>query len=362
MLAEDDPVKMEMDIVDEQLDTTARTFMGLTVGCARCHDHKFDPIPQADYYSMAGIFKSTKTMENFKVVAKWHEYVLAPKEDLDRLKAHEDKIKAKQSEISRITKADNTKLVAEAREKAGAYLLAADDVLRYERIRLKPIMGGSRNSSGAVIRDASSFDLGNVPRKLEKENANVPKDQTGSCFAEYVITLPSKGDYQIDILEQEAGHGTPDILVNGVLMRKGAPPVQNRAASPDAGGWSVAGIFPFNAGRNTIRLEQKTRFSYFEKLLAAPSPLAAGETEPKTLAQVARRFGVNPGFLEQWVEEMGRSKGAPHSILFAWFAFGDDELFPTPIPPDISATARLRSIRAREPRDRSLLSRRSTDR
>src|SRR2546430_7839790 len=49
--------------------------MALTVGCARCHDHKFDPIPQADYYSMAGIFKSSKTMENFKVVAKWHEYV-----------------------------------------------------------------------------------------------------------------------------------------------------------------------------------------------------------------------------------------------------------------------------------------------
>ena len=69
-------------------------------------------------------------------------------------------------------------------------------------------------------------------------------------------------------------------------------------------------------------MEQKTRFSYFENLLAAPSPLGAGETEPKTLAQVARRFGVNPGFLEQWVEEMGRSKGAPHSILFAWFAFG----------------------------------------
>lgn len=57
MLAEDDPVKMQMDIVDEQLDTTARAFMGLTVGCARCHDHKFDPIPTADYYAMAGTSK-----------------------------------------------------------------------------------------------------------------------------------------------------------------------------------------------------------------------------------------------------------------------------------------------------------------
>src|SRR5262249_48893682 len=55
MLAEDDPVKMEMDIVDEQIDTVGRTIMGLTLGCARCHDHKFDPVPAADYYSLAGI-------------------------------------------------------------------------------------------------------------------------------------------------------------------------------------------------------------------------------------------------------------------------------------------------------------------
>ncbi len=77
MLAEDDPVKMEMDIIDEQVDTVGRVFMGLTLGCARCHDHKFDPIPTADYYALAGIFKSTKSMQNHKVVAMWNERALA---------------------------------------------------------------------------------------------------------------------------------------------------------------------------------------------------------------------------------------------------------------------------------------------
>ena len=47
------------DTIDERIDTTTKAFLGLTVSCARCHDHKFDPIPAADYYSMHGIFAST---------------------------------------------------------------------------------------------------------------------------------------------------------------------------------------------------------------------------------------------------------------------------------------------------------------
>ncbi|MBT3637689.1 MAG: DUF1549 domain-containing protein [Opitutae bacterium] len=54
--------EFKMDLVDEQIDVTTRAFMGLTVACARCHDHKFDPIATEDYYSMAGIFKSTHAL------------------------------------------------------------------------------------------------------------------------------------------------------------------------------------------------------------------------------------------------------------------------------------------------------------
>ena len=84
MLAEDDGRKMEMDIIDEQLDTLGRAFMGMTLGCARCHDHKFDPIPTKDYYALAGIFKSTQTMDNHKVVAQWHETELKSSELLNK--------------------------------------------------------------------------------------------------------------------------------------------------------------------------------------------------------------------------------------------------------------------------------------
>ena len=54
-------LKFELDVADEQIDVTTQAFLGLTVACARCHDHKFDPIPQVDYYALAGIFRSTET-------------------------------------------------------------------------------------------------------------------------------------------------------------------------------------------------------------------------------------------------------------------------------------------------------------
>ncbi len=49
------------DIIDDQIDVISKSILGLTVSCARCHDHKFDPIPTADYYALAGIFLSTDT-------------------------------------------------------------------------------------------------------------------------------------------------------------------------------------------------------------------------------------------------------------------------------------------------------------
>jgi len=61
-LSEQNPRQFQADLIDEQIDTTSRVVLGLSVGCARCHDHKFDPIPQSDYYALAGIFLSTETL------------------------------------------------------------------------------------------------------------------------------------------------------------------------------------------------------------------------------------------------------------------------------------------------------------
>lgn len=74
-LEEQDKKQLEMDVVDEQLDTLGRAFLAQTIGCARCHDHKFDPIPTRDYYALAGILKNARALEHANV-SKWLEAAL----------------------------------------------------------------------------------------------------------------------------------------------------------------------------------------------------------------------------------------------------------------------------------------------
>jgi cytochrome c553 len=112
VLAETDEAKMRMDIIDEQLDTTGRAFLGLTLGCARCHDHKFDPIATADYYALAGIFKSTLTMTKYTKVAKWHEHPLPSPAATTKKAEFDANVAARKTAIAEFV-ADADKLVRE---------------------------------------------------------------------------------------------------------------------------------------------------------------------------------------------------------------------------------------------------------
>ncbi len=79
-----DKQQLEMDYVDEQLDVIGQAFLGQTLGCARCHDHKFDPIPTRDYYAMAGILKSAVALRHANV-SNWIDQPLPlPKDEEQR--------------------------------------------------------------------------------------------------------------------------------------------------------------------------------------------------------------------------------------------------------------------------------------
>ena len=64
-LAEQDPKILRSEVIAETVDTLGRTFLGLSLSCARCHDHKFAPIPTEDFYALAGIFHSTQRLSGF---------------------------------------------------------------------------------------------------------------------------------------------------------------------------------------------------------------------------------------------------------------------------------------------------------
>ena len=113
LLAEPDKVKLLMDLIDEQIETLGRAFMGMTLGCARCHDHKFDPIPTADYYSLAAIFKSTHTMDDLKTIAKWHEPLVTSPADLAVQAAFNQKVTAQKQTISNLVATANQTLLTE---------------------------------------------------------------------------------------------------------------------------------------------------------------------------------------------------------------------------------------------------------
>ena len=95
-IAQQDRVQMVYDVVDEQIDTVSKAFLSLTIACARCHDHKFDPILNTDYYSLASIFASSQTYADLSLeegnVVQFHMEPLVPADVYQRYRNHQDKI------------------------------------------------------------------------------------------------------------------------------------------------------------------------------------------------------------------------------------------------------------------------------
>lgn len=128
MLSERDKEKLEFDIVDEQIDSIGKAFLGLSLGCARCHDHKFDPIPTADYYALAGIFRSTQVLdgESQKYVSDWVRRELpTTKEHREQLAFYNEETKtltaAIKTEEKAVSKAEQT--LKEFQEGQDAYTI-----------------------------------------------------------------------------------------------------------------------------------------------------------------------------------------------------------------------------------------------
>ncbi|MFN3324619.1 MAG: PSD1 and planctomycete cytochrome C domain-containing protein [Bryobacteraceae bacterium] len=131
-LAQQDRLQMIYDVVDEQIDTVSKAFLGLTIACARCHDHKFDPILTKDYYSLASIFASTTVFRNHGrpgSISYFHYEPVDP-DAFARYEAHRQRMYAKQLEMEDVLSEDHGRENAVLRPKVGACLTAAWKVIR----------------------------------------------------------------------------------------------------------------------------------------------------------------------------------------------------------------------------------------
>ena len=179
-LEEQDKPQLEMDVVDEQLDTIGKAFLAQTIGCARCHDHKFDPIPTRDYYALAGILRNTKTLEHANV-SRWLEKPLpVPPEQEAAIRRHEAAVADLESRLKAAR--------ARAKAKKGAAPREADREVTSLTARLKRLRatGPDRERTMSVeelaeIREARVLIRGNVhnpgppvPRGFLRVASNAP--------------------------------------------------------------------------------------------------------------------------------------------------------------------------------------------
>ncbi len=182
MLSERDKMKLTMDVVDEQINTVGQAFMGLTLGCARCHDHKFDPIPTADYYAMAGIFQSTETLkgESQQYVSTWPRRTLPTSpEHLKAVENYEAKKKILTVAISQAKKTQEQLKKTLTKLRAGEQSLTVDDA----------------QAKKIGVWKASTYS----PNFVGVGYIHDDKSEKGEKFVEYTIKIPRTAKYDVQL-------------------------------------------------------------------------------------------------------------------------------------------------------------------
>jgi cytochrome c553 len=125
-IAQQDKQKMLYDVYDEQLDVTTKGILGVTLACARCHDHKFDPFSTKDYYSLINFFANTRSFKDPEAhVSKLLYVPLVPREQYARYQEHLDKISGVKLEIEDLIELEKERYNQRLTPRLADYMLAA---------------------------------------------------------------------------------------------------------------------------------------------------------------------------------------------------------------------------------------------
>jgi cytochrome c553 len=229
-LEEQDKLQLDMDVVDEQLDTIGKAVLGQTIGCARCHDHKFDPIPTRDYYAMAGILANVQTLEHANVSKGIARPLPLDPADEAALAAHEARLADLDAAIGRERARDDG-------DGGSTGVLAAAAL------------------PGVVVDDADARQVGAWTKSTHSRtyigegylhDDNAGKGERSLTFEP--VDLPP-GRYEVR-LAYSPGPGRADGVPVTVAGAEGerTVPVDLRAAPPIAGRFVALGRFRFERG------------------------------------------------------------------------------------------------------------------
>jgi hypothetical protein len=336
MLAEDDPVKMQMDIIDEQVNTLGQAFMGLTLGCARCHDHKFDPIPTADYYSLAGIFKSTKSMENYNVVADWYEHPLLSPTASAKLKQLTDEIAAARAEQNKLNRSVVEIVENELQHRADRYLLAARAVGSLdEAITAGGITVHKKQDEPFTVTNgylaveaeaAHRTTLSILSASYGKEIGIVGSGGDGG-YAEFDILVNTPGTYTLEIRYAALDSRSIGVKLDDQMIADNILGKVTGSWFPDTQTWVAEVEFELTQGQHVLKLDSPKVYPHIDKLALVLQPEADiwpfDTPAPPSLTTAGREHDINPTFLSSWLWYLGSLTAAKlqtHPFLETWLA------------------------------------------
>jgi len=300
VLAEPDKQKMLMDIVDEQIDTTGKAFMGLTLGCARCHDHKFDPLPTMDYYSLAGIFKSTRAMQNLNTVAKAYERPLADKEALAKVQAHQQRLDEKKDAVREATDEADAAVSAQLVGNLDRYLVTG---LRAAVEPASALAAPPISRPGTVLVEAEKFLRGDVQVTTTGFGQGIGIIESAGrskAFTEYEVVLPTAGDYLLAIRYASGERRPVRVSLDGKVVKQDAAARVTGGFNTAEQEWEGEVTFSATAGKHVLRVDQSAgSLPHLDKiaLIPAAAPMVAAapgvRARDRSIGELAAEAGLD---------------------------------------------------------------------
>ncbi len=291
-IAEPDVEKMLADIADEQVDTVGKAFLAQTLSCARCHDHKFDPVTQRDYFAMYGILRATRTLDAPVRVARLHERPLGTGEEIARVAEHAERMREADAALGAARAELERTDAARRAERVGPALVAARSLgtpFAYREAEESP------DPSSNLIVDRETWGRG---------IGVVRTGHGGPQRIAWMFELPA-GEHELIVRRASREERPVRVSVDGVEVATRSLAEPTGEFFPAGQRWDVAaGFTTTGAGPRRVALDRDGSFPHVDLVAVAPAGTLAAWRE--ALARSAETLGIDAGFLERAVDRIER--------------------------------------------------------